>query len=188
VGRAGLDKRAVVAAAAQLADEAGWEGVGLRALAERLGVKAPSLYNHVDGLPALRRELAVEAAHQLAQRFADAAVGRATDDALRRVAHAYRAFAHEHPGLYPGVLAAPDPSDEEWLAAAAAIVRILTAVLSGYGLSANDALHAVRALRAALHGFVSLEAQGGFGLPLSLDDSYARLIETLLAGLRRPRR
>jgi hypothetical protein len=34
-----------------------------------------------------------------------------------------------------------------------------------------------------MHGFVALEAGQGFGIPLDLDESYARLVATLDHGL-----
>ena len=51
--RAGLDAQAVVVAAAELADADGLEQVTLAGLASRLGVRAPSLYAHIGGQPAL---------------------------------------------------------------------------------------------------------------------------------------
>ncbi len=44
-------------------------------------------------------------------------------------------------------------------------VAVLLAVLDGYRLGGSDALDAIRMLRAAMHGFTTLEAVGGFGLP-----------------------
>ena len=69
----------------------------------------------------------------------------------------------------------------------AGVVDVVLAVLRGYGLEGDDAIHAARIIRAALHGFVALEAGGGFGLPLALDDSYARLVDVLDRGLSTPR-
>jgi hypothetical protein len=54
-------------------------------------------------------------------------------------------------------------------------VGTLFAVLRGYGLDGDDAVDATRALRSALHGFVSLEQAGGFGLPVDVDRSYDQL-------------
>jgi hypothetical protein len=59
------------------------------------------------------------------------------------------------------------------------------AVLAGYRLAGDDAVDAARALRAALHGFVVLEAGGGFGLPVDVDRSYARMVDGLDATLGR---
>ena len=49
-------------------------------------------------------------------------------------------------------------------------------MLAGYGLTGDDDIHAIRGLRALMHGFVSLEAAGGFAMPLDLDESYRRLV------------
>ncbi len=184
--RAGLSPDVVVAAAAELADERGLEGVTLAALAARLGVRAPSLYAHVGGLPDLRRRLAARGAEQLGERLQQAAAGRSRADALAAVAHAYRAYAREHPGTYAALQRArpagaePDPDAD---AAARRVVEVVLAVLRGYGLEGEPALHQTRALRSALHGFVALEAEEGFGLPLPLDESFEALIALFDRGL-----
>jgi hypothetical protein len=61
-------------------------------------------------------------------------------------------------------------------------------VLSGLGLPQREAVPLIRTVRSALHGFLSLEASGGFGLPDDIDESFETLIEVLVAGLlaRRP--
>jgi hypothetical protein len=120
----------------------------------------------------------------MARRLGRAAIGRAGDDALVALADAYRAFAREHPGLYAATQRAPDLADPEWNALSAEVVGIVVAALAGYGLRGDDAVHAVRGLRSLLHGFVSLETGGGFGLPLNLDESFARLVRAFAAGLR----
>ncbi len=181
--RAGLDRAAVVAAAAQLADRDGLEAVTLASLAADLGVRPPSLYSHVAGQDGLRRALALSGLQELTRRLGRAAVGKAGDAALLAVAHAYRTYAHEHPGVYAATLRAPDPDDAEWDAAGEELLAIVLAVLAGYGLEGSDAVHAVRGFRSVLHGFVALEALGGFGLPLDRDESFARLVDVFMAGL-----
>jgi len=54
-----LTKMAVVQAAVDLINTEGADALSLNHLAEKLGIQTPSLYNHVDGLPGLQRELAV---------------------------------------------------------------------------------------------------------------------------------
>jgi len=183
MGRAGLDRDAVVAAAAALADADGLEALTLARLAATLGVRAPSLYAHVGGLADVRRRLAARGAQELAGRIQGAAAGRARRDALAAVAEAYVAFARERPGTYAAMQRAPAPGDPDGTAAAAALLDAVTSVLRGYGLEADDAVHAIRILRAALHGFVSLEAAGGFELPVDLDETFRRLVDLLDSGL-----
>ena len=181
--RAGLTPDRVVAAAELLIDENGPDTLTLAALAENLGVRQPSLYKHIDGLPALHRTIALRAKTELADVLARAAVGKSRDDAVRALASAYRSWAHQHPGRYQATLRAPDPDDPDDQAASTAAVTVVLDVLAGYQLHGADAVHAARTLRSALHGFVSLEAAGGFGLPHSLDDSYHRLVQTAITAL-----
>jgi AcrR family transcriptional regulator len=184
MARVGLDTDAVVAAAAQLADADGLEAVTLARLAGILGVRSPSLYAHVDGLADLTRRLAVRGARELAAALQKAVAGRSRDDALRALADAYRAYARAHPGTYAALQRAPARADAEAAVAATGVVDVVLAVLRGYDVEGDDAIHATRIIRAALHGFVTLETEGGFAIPLAIDDSYERLVDLLDRGLR----
>jgi AcrR family transcriptional regulator len=184
--RAGLDAEAVVAAASALADDEGLPALTLARLAGRLGVRSPSLYAHIGGLEDLRTRVATRGALELTAALQAAAAGRAHTGALEAVADAYRAYAHAHPGVYAAIQRAPAASSEpdaEHAAAAAELVGVLVAVLRGYGLRDDDGIHGVRMLRAALHGFVSLEREGGFAMAIDVDESYRRLVNTLDHGL-----
>jgi AcrR family transcriptional regulator len=185
--RAGLDRAAVVAAAAALADAEGIEAVTFARLAEQFGVRPPSLYNHVAGMDGLRRELTLLGLREMTAALTRAVLGKAGDDAVMALADAYRAYARRRPGVYAAALVrAPTPGDVEEDAAATEIVGIIVAALAAYGLTGDDAIHAVRGLRSLLHGFVALEIGGGFGIPLDLEESYHRLVRTFIAGLRTP--
>jgi AcrR family transcriptional regulator len=182
--RAGLSTAAVVAAAAEIADAEGLDRLTLARVAATAGVRTPSLYNHVESLDDVRRRVALLALRDLADALRDAAVGRAGDDALAAMADAYRAYARRHPGRYAATQRAPAEGDEEMRTAAAGAVDVVLAILRGYGLEGDDAIHAARAVRSALHGFVTLETGGGFGIPVDLDESYARMVRALARGLR----
>ena len=176
--RAGLSRAVVVTEAARVADEVGLERLTLAAVAGRLGVRLPSLYKHIAGLEALQVHLAAAAGRELAAELSAATVGRSKGDALLAMAHAYRAFALRRPGAYAATLRAPEDGDEEHQAAAMAVLQVVLSVLAGFGLEGEDAIDAVRGLRALLHGFVAIEAAGGFKLPQDLDRSYRRLVQT----------
>ena len=185
--RARLDKATVVQAAADLANAEGVEALSLGRLAERLGVRTPSLYNHIDGLPGLYHELTLLNVRMLGARLGDAAIGKSGPGALEAVAQAYRAYIKECPGLYMANLRAArtqTPVDTELKIAEDRVVEIALAALASFGLSGEDGLHAVRALRSVVHGFATLEVAGGFGLPLDCDESFRRLIAMLIAGLQ----
>ena len=185
--RAGLDSARVVQEAARIADAEGLGEVTLARVAQALGVRAPSLYNHVEGLSGLLRLLALDSLGELTDVIRDAAVGRSGADALGALGRAYRTYAHCHPGRYASTVHAPGPNDHELAAAAARALEVLVAALGAWGLRGDEVLHRVRVARAALHGFITLEAQGGFGLALDLDESFELVLETLVAGLEHPR-
>ncbi len=182
--RAGLTREAVVAAAAEIADREGAGALTLAALAAKLGIKPPSLFNHIDGMASLRRELAMLALRELGDSLANSAIGKSRDDAVRALAGAYRNFARRHPGIYAETLAAADPDDREMNALSERILEICLKILSGYGLDRRASLHAIRAMRSIVHGFSSLEAARGFGIPMSIDESFNWLVDTFIAGLR----
>lgn len=183
--RAGLTHAAVVEAAAALVDTKGWDALSLADLATQLGIRTPSLYNHVAGLDGLRHDLALQGMRELSRRLGRATIGKANDDAVLALAQAYRTFVREHPGLYAAtVRPSSDPDDTEMQTAQSELVTIVLAVVASYGLQDDDALHAVRGLRSLAHGFASLEQAGGFELPLNNDESFRRLIMTFAQGLR----
>jgi AcrR family transcriptional regulator len=186
--RSNLTKDIVVRAAADLLSSEGAEALSLRRLAEKLGIRTPSLYNHVDGLPGLMQELSILNARNLADHLSEAAIGRSGPDLVVSVMQAYRTYIKEFTRLYLSTLRvsgmreepSPDLQREE-----ARSVKIAVTVMASFGLQGEDAIHAVRALRSLVHGFTTLEVSGGFGMPLDLDESFSRLVNLFIAGLER---
>lgn len=182
--RAGLTPAVVVEEAARVADRVGLDRLTLASVAQQLGVALPSLYKHVRGLDGLQQKLAVQAVTELTAAMTAGAVGRSGRDALHGVAEAYRAYAKEHPGRYAASLRAPDPDDPAHLAVAAVAFDVFRAVLTGYGIEGDRAIHATRAARSMLHGFVALENAGAFGLPQSVEISYDLMVDAVDRALR----
>lgn len=182
--RAGLTREQVVAVAAELADAHGLEQLTLAKVAEQVGVRLPSLYNHVEGLPGLRRELTFVGLRQLGEAISRAAIGKAGDEAVLAIAQAYHHYVLAHPGVYEATVQAPTPDDHAQEQASRAIVDVVLAVLTPYGLTEDAAIHAVRGLRSIVHGFATLETAGGFGMPLDRNESFLWLLRAYLAGLR----
>jgi len=181
----GLTPRDVVDEAVALANAEGLDAVTLAAVAERLGVRSPSLYAHVAGLDGLRRALALRGATEIERSLREAARDRSGLPALRAIAHAYRAFALERPGSYSAAQRAVRPGeDDELYASLAATLEPVLRALAEAGVPEEARIHLIRGFRSALHGFVVLERAGGFGMPESVDESFERLVELLLAGIR----
>jgi AcrR family transcriptional regulator len=184
--RVGLDRASVVEAAVKLIDEEGIEQLSLGRLAERLGVRTPSLYNHVAGLPGLKHDLTLYCLHDLLDLILRSTVGKSRAEAIFALADAYRAYAREAPGRYALTVQAPDPGDQEVQALAQQLVDVVRAVLAPYRLGEEVAIHAIRGLRSIVHGFISLEVAGGFAMPVDLDASFHWLINLFITGLSQP--
>jgi AcrR family transcriptional regulator len=182
--RAGLSKAAVVEAAAELADAAGLEEVTLATLAQRLGVRAPTLYHYVAGLAGLRRELALLALHDQARELGRAVMGRSGAEAVRALLEAYRGYIKAHPGRYAASVRAAEPSDAELAATQTEVVEMVLRALAAFHLPPDDAIHIVRIGRAMVHGFATLELAGGFGMPQEVDETFRRLLDAYLRALQ----
>lgn len=182
MGRAGLTPEVISRAAASLVDREGRAALTLARVADELGVRSPSLYSHVSGLGALERLVALDGIDRLTEACRTALAGRSGTDGLEAMARAYRASALAHPGVYQLTQVAR-PGDAEYEAQAGRLLDEVLALISGFGLTEPDLIHAARAVRSALHGFVMLELQGGFGLNVDINESFAWLMGSIERGL-----
>jgi AcrR family transcriptional regulator len=183
--RSGLTPAAVAEAGAALVDEVGFDQLSMGLLAERLGVKTPSLYKHVTGQADLAHRIAVLAMGEVADAIRDAIQGRAGSDALAAGAQAMRRYVREHPGRYAAsnVARATGP-DDPLLPAAERVLASWAAMLHGYQLDPGEEIHAMRMLRSVLHGFATLETADGFQIDASVDDSFRWMIDFMDHGLK----
>ena len=168
--------------AVTVVDAEGTAALTLSRVARELDVKPPSLYNHVAGLETLRREVALRAIEDLGSLLGAAAMGRTGRAAVRAIAAEFRSYALAHPGLYELTVQAR-PDDAEYAQASLRPVEPVLAILRAYDLDDEEAIHAARTLRATLHGFVSLEANRGFGLDVDVNESFTWLVDHLAATL-----
>lgn len=182
-----LDKQAVLQAAVDLVNTEGASALTLSRLAEELGIRSPSLYNHVDGLPGLQQELAILNARWIADHLGEAAIGKSGAELFMNVAQAFRSYVKKYPGLYMSSLRASGnltTPDESLVREEERSLKVGLAVMASLGVQGEEAIHALRAFRSMVHGFATLEIAGGFGLPEDRDESFRRLVETLIAGLK----
>jgi AcrR family transcriptional regulator len=173
----------VVDIALRLIDEKGPAGLTLAAVASRAGVATPSLYKHVRSLAELRGLVSARIMDALAERIGAAVLGRSADEAVRALMTAWRGYVTEHPNRYSAVGQALDPMAEQ---AGERLIGIMLAALRAYAADDSATVHAVRCLRAAVHGFAVLEAENAFQRPEKLDETYELLIHMVVTGLRTP--
>lgn len=181
--KAGLDKDIILKTAADLADAEGIANVTLKALAEKLGVKPPSLYKHINGLEDLNKALMLYGWKSLEKKVTRAAVGKSKEDAIRAIFYAYRDYVKEHPGVFEAMQWYNMYQSEENLQATEEVVAVLFQVLSAYDLQEEQKVHIVRMFRVFLQGFLMVEIHGGFGNPVSITESFDFSLEILLNGI-----
>lgn len=183
--RAGLTPASVTAAAAALADEIGFDQLSMGLLAERLGVKAPSLYKHVTSQAELAHRIAVLAMVELGDTVRDAIQGLAGSDALTAGAQAMRQYVKDHPGRYAaGNAARSTGPGDPLIAATERVLASWAAMLHGYRIDPDHQIHAMRMLRSVLHGFATLESAGGFRIDTDIDDSFTWILNFIDHGLK----
>ncbi|MFC8515650.1 TetR/AcrR family transcriptional regulator [Streptomyces sp. NPDC057257] len=90
--------REIATAARTLLEESGPAALTLRALADRLGIKAPSLYKHFPDKHAVEVELIAQMLEESAAAL-EAAEARAPGS-VEALAESYRTYAIDHPHLY----------------------------------------------------------------------------------------
>jgi AcrR family transcriptional regulator len=181
--RAGLNPGVIVDVALALVDEKGLDALSLAAVADRTGVAAPSLYKHVGSLADLRELMALRVVQEITALSAGAAMGRSRDEAVEALMRTYRAYVVANPGRY--ALMPLDTLQVPALAPAGReLLGVFIAAMRGYDLHDEAATHAIRRLRATVHGFATLEAAGGFGLPEDVEITFNQLIAMVLRSLQ----
>ena len=178
----------VVEAAARHVNTYGFSALTLAPIATELGVKIPSLYNHVDGLDGLQAALAGFGAQALFLRCQDAAIGRGGADALMAIAEAYRSYIILNAGTYAATLHPQRQPNPELAQANHALMELFERILIPFELSPTDRIHVLRGLRSIVHGFATLESAGGFGLPIDKNASFQAIVSAYINSIQKPRR
>jgi AcrR family transcriptional regulator len=160
--------REIVAAARALLEERGRDGLTLRTLAQRLGIRAPSLYNHFPDKASLETAIVASALFELALAL-ETAVGGSPDPA-RSIAEAYRGYARRHRHVYRLLTDRPLPAELP-----ADIVR---RVAAAFAIAAGGDPDRALAMRGFIHGMVMLELTSGVG-------SESQLVRAWLDGIAR---
>lgn len=173
----------VMMTAVALVDHESLDALTLSAVAKKLGIRPSALYTYFESVEALRHAVAVQATINLAERLRNAAVGQAGADAIMALAETYRRFATDHPGQYAATLSPPTRPGDDLAEAAGHLTDVFARVFVAYGHQGDDAIHAARAARSAIHGFVALEAGQGFHDQADRDASFNHVVAIVINGL-----
>ena len=177
---------AIVQAGQDIVESDGPAGLTMHAVAERVGVRPPSLYKRVKNRDELIRLITEATIHDLGERLTTVEVGAAGDPrlVLAEMARAIRAFARSRPAGFGLVFASrPSPAraDVDAMAQAVAPLLRVAAILAGD----EHALEAARTFTAWASGFITMELAEGFNLGGDVDRAFefgvTRLADALAA-------
>ncbi|MGJ8621746.1 MAG: TetR-like C-terminal domain-containing protein [Yoonia sp.] len=163
----------------------GPDALGISSVAAELKIRPASMYNHVASAEALANAVALAGHRRVLAALDTASEGLADPrEHLRTLAYSVRRWAAENKGLY-GHLARVEPNygDEETAAVLHGILSLFDQPLKALGISNDQRVHAMRAIRSAIHGFVLLELSGQFQLQEAPDDSFRWMVDSLILGL-----
>ncbi|GHU69884.1 TetR family transcriptional regulator [Spirochaetia bacterium] len=177
----GMTRDTVLAAAVKIVEKQGFAQLTIQELASSLQVKPASLYNHISGIDEARLRLARYALEKMEAGLRDTAVGYSREEALKKIAFAYRHFALKHPELYKAFINSANIEDRKIGEAKQSVVRVFHQVLEPYSLDDGAKVHFTRCFRSSLHGFVSLETAGFFKNSVDSNTSFEMLVENNLA-------
>jgi AcrR family transcriptional regulator len=169
----------IIRTAQQLLETQGLENLSMQSLATALGVRAPSLYKHIENKSQLVKAVLEAVLIELGETLSEVAKGQDFADDLRAILVTYRNFAHQHPTLYPLLyshLASEMQPDVKVSATAAA--PLLQTI--GQWVNQEQSLSAARIVVAFIHGFVSMELAGAFRLGGNVEDAFELGVESLV--------
>lgn len=169
-------------AARDLLEDGGPEALTMQAVADRVGVRAPSLYKHVSDRAALVQAVLDSVLAELAAAIDIPHPGPDPRIDLRRVARRYRSFVRANPAGYALLFSTPLAGATIRESVLADLGRPIVGAVARL-VGPDEALPAARTFVAWAHGFVSMELAGAFRLGGDLDAAYAAGVEVILAGI-----
>lgn len=184
MARTGLDTNTIICRAAQMVNEVGIENITLKMLADDLGIKSPSLYNHIGGLDDLKMQLMIYGWKQMEQKIIQSVIGISGYDAIRAGCYAFYEYATENPGIFNAMLWYNKFQNTETMEATSGLFSVLFKVTSSLNISEENCNHIIRTLRGFLEGFSLLVNNKAFGNPVSITESFELSLKVLIEGIK----
>ncbi len=183
-------EEALLAAAAEILETEGPDGLSVRRIAAAAHVAPMGVYNHFESKFGIIEALFIQGFERLSEAMATVADIQDPYEALREAGRRYRALALAHPMVYQVMFlrAVPgfEPSIEALEIAARAFDSLVAAVqraMAADVIAESSPAETAQLIWAAIHGWVSLELLG-MGFVEDQDAGFDRVCRSLLRGLR----
>ena len=177
-------KQEIIDVCVEMIDKDGLFNLSIKSIADRLGVKPPSLYKHFPGgLDEINESIVVYGWNSIDMKIARSAVGKSQEAGLKAMCYALRNFAHEHPGVFEAVCWHNSYTSEINHEITKGVISSLYAILDSLDFDDVKKMHVLRSLRGFVEGFAMLELHSSFGDKISLDESFAYGVDALINGI-----
>jgi AcrR family transcriptional regulator len=178
----------IAQAAGDIADIVGLENLSIKDVAERLGIKSPSLIFHVKSLNGLKSILGHYTSKIIVAELLRAGFGKSGLEAVSALGKASIEFALRHPGMYESiqwldVYAAPETDEKPDARAFQQITNLFFALFADTDLTELEVSHIIRGFRSLVHGFATIAGHKGFGHPSDATESFEYCLSLFLAGI-----
>lgn len=178
-----ITKETILKAASVLADQEGLDHITLKAIAEKLQIRTPSLYNHIKSLDELLREVAHTGMKQMNERMTSAAIGTSGDIAIQSVSMEYFDYIIEHPGIYEVIQWANWHRNGETEALMKDYASLLHKLLLSCSLNESNLDEATVLLMSLLHGYSTMQVGNALLHPEEERARFMSCIATMLCGI-----
>jgi Transcriptional regulator len=179
----GVTRAAVIQVASEIADQNGLNNVSLKAVAEKLNIRTPSLYNHITSLDDLLRDVAHTGMKSMNDSMLQASIGNAGDAAITTISIAYLEFMMEHPGVYETIQWATWHGNEETKQIFGNYQSFLTTLILSCGFEKQFSNEILDLVMAVLHGYTTLQLGFALNNPEESKKNLCNAMETVLIGL-----
>ena len=174
----------IIETSAILSNKIGLENLSLKMIAEELGIKSPSLYNHVSSLDEIKERLMIYGWKQMEERIIDSAVGVAGYEALKNMCYAFFNYATNNKGVFTAMLWYNKFENDKNDKATTRLFNLIFKVMKTLNISDNNIEHIIRTLRSFLEGFALLVNNNSFGNPISIKESFDLSLEIIMTGIK----
>ncbi|MDN9333396.1 TetR/AcrR family transcriptional regulator [Clostridioides difficile] len=178
-----VSKKMVIQTASDIADKSGLNSVSLKIVADKLNIKTPSLYNHIESLTELLREVAHNGMRIMNERMVKVAVGKTGKEAIQLISIEYLNYMIEHPGIYETIQWAGWNGTEETATIFNNYLSLLTTLIQSCNLNKDKTLEILNMLTGIIHGYTTLQLRNAFSAPDKVRRELSEMIDTLLVGI-----
>lgn len=181
--RVGLTREKVIERAAELANEKGIEAVTITTLAQYLGIKKPSLYNHIEGPENLRRQIMLYGWKYISGCMVENIKEENPKEALKEYGRGVYRYAIDNPGVFEAMLWYNKYENEELREVTEGLYQFFFKQTDKLGINRVMANHLLRTYRALLEGFLLLVVHDSFGNPISIEESFEITLDVFIRGI-----